>query len=195
MMDRRSFLQAGAALALVGSSVSARAMRGAKVVVIGGGYGGATAAKYIRLFSDRQIDVTLVEPNKEFVSCPMSNLVIGGSRKIADISRPYATLTKNHGITIAQDYATAIDTTARTTLGTPPISLSPLQALGSVTLMLPNRLGVLVLLILLHSALGSRDASTSGSLSGTTTAPSTATIRYRGTRKTVCKTITTITTT
>ncbi len=44
----------------------------------------------------------------------MSNLVIGGSRKIAEISRPYATLTKNHGITIAQDFATSIDTTART---------------------------------------------------------------------------------
>ncbi len=114
MMDRRSFLQAGAALALVGSSVPVHAMRGAKVVVIGGGYGGATAAKYIRMLSDRQIDVTLVEPNKEFISCPLSNLVIGGSRKIAEISRPYATLTKNHGITIAQDYATAIDTTART---------------------------------------------------------------------------------
>ena len=114
MMDRRSFLQAGAALAMVGSSFPARAMRGAKVVVIGGGYGGATAAKYIRMLSDRQIDVTLVEPNKEFISCPLSNLVIGGSRKLVDISRPYATLTKNHGITIAQDYAIAIDTTART---------------------------------------------------------------------------------
>lgn len=113
-MDRRSFLQAGAALALIGSSLPARAMRGAKVVVIGGGYGGATAAKYLRLLSDRQIDVMLVEPNKTFISCPMSNLIIGGSRTIDDISRPYSTLTKNHGIAIAQDYATAIDTRART---------------------------------------------------------------------------------
>ena len=113
-MDRRSFMQAGAALALIGSSLPARAMRGAKVVVIGGGYGGATAAKYIRMLSDGQIDVTLVEPNKEFISCPMSNLVVGGSRKIGEISRPYTTLTKNHGVTIAQDFATAIDTTART---------------------------------------------------------------------------------
>ncbi len=59
-MDRRTFLQAGAALALLGTGVSAHAMRGAKVVVIGGGYGGATAAKYIRLLSDMAIDVTLV---------------------------------------------------------------------------------------------------------------------------------------
>ena len=113
-MDRRSFIQAGAAMALLGGSVSAHAMRGAKVVVIGGGYGGATAAKYIRLLSEYQIDVTLVEPNKEFISCPLSNLVVGGSRKIADISRPYATLSKKHGVTIVHDMAASIDTTART---------------------------------------------------------------------------------
>ena len=86
-MDRRTFLQAGAALALTASGSSAHAMRGAKVVVIGGGYGGATAAKYIRLLSNRKIDVTLVEPDKEFISCPLSNLVVGGSRTLADLSR------------------------------------------------------------------------------------------------------------
>ncbi len=113
-MDRRTFLQAGAALALAGGSVSARATRNAKVVVIGGGYGGATAAKYIRLLSNQQIDVTLVEPDKQFISCPMSNLVVGGSRELGEISRPYATLSRNHGITIAHDYASAIDPVAKT---------------------------------------------------------------------------------
>lgn len=113
-MDRRAFLQASAALGLSLSALPALAMRGAKVVVIGGGYGGATAAKYIRLLSEGKIDVTIVEPNKEFISCPISNLVIGGSRQIADISRPYSTLTKNHGIRIVQDTVTAIDSNART---------------------------------------------------------------------------------
>ena len=113
-MDRRTFLQASAALGLSLSALPALAMRGAKVVVIGGGYGGATAAKYIRLLSEGKIDVTIVEPNKEFISCPISNLVIGGSRQIADISRPYSTLTKNHGIRIVQDTVTAIDSNART---------------------------------------------------------------------------------
>ena len=113
-MDRRTFLQAGAALALTATGVSAHAMRGAKVVVIGGGYGGATAAKYIRLLSDHKIDVTLVEPDKEFISCPLSNLVLGGSRKLADLSHPYTTLTKNHGINVARDYAASIDPVART---------------------------------------------------------------------------------
>ncbi len=112
-MDRRTFLQAGAALALTASGSSAHAMRGAKVVVIGGGYGGATAAKYIRLLSNRKIDVTLVEPDKEFISCPLSNLVVGGSRTLADLSRPYTSLTKNYGITVARDYAVAIDPVAR----------------------------------------------------------------------------------
>ena len=112
-MDRRTFLQAGAALALGATGISAHAARGAKVVVIGGGYGGATAAKYIRLLSNQKIDVTLVEPDKEFISCPLSNLVLGGSRTLADLSHPYTTLTKNHGINVARDYAVSIDPVAR----------------------------------------------------------------------------------
>ncbi len=113
-MDRRHFLQAASALALIGPAAAARAMRGAKVVVIGGGYGGATAAKYIRQLSQQQIDVTLVEPDREFVSCPLSNLVVGGSRKLGDISRPYTSLARNHGVTVIHDYASAIDPVART---------------------------------------------------------------------------------
>lgn len=112
-MDRRDFLKAGAALTLLSGTTSAFAMRGAKVVVIGGGYGGATAAKYIRLLSGYTLDVTLVEPDKEFVSCPLSNLVLGGSRKLTDISRSYATLSRHHGITMVHDLAASIDTRAR----------------------------------------------------------------------------------
>ena len=112
-MNRRDFMQASISLALMGGSVSAFAMRGAKVLVIGGGYGGATAAKYIRWLSGYKLDVTLIEPNKEFISCPLSNLVVGGSRKLSDISRPYATLEKNHGVRIVRDMVTKIDTAAR----------------------------------------------------------------------------------
>ncbi len=112
-MNRRDFMQASISLALMGGSVSAFAMRGAKVLVIGGGYGGATAAKYIRWLSDYKLDVTLIEPNKEFISCPLSNLVVGGSRKLSDISRPYATLEKNYGVRIVRDMVTKIDTAAR----------------------------------------------------------------------------------
>ena len=112
-MDRRQFLKTGTALALMSGSLSAFAMRGAKVVVIGGGYGGATAAKYIRLLSDHKIDVTLVEPDKEFISCPLSNLILGGSHKLADLSRPYSTLTSKHGIRVVHELATGIDPVAR----------------------------------------------------------------------------------
>jgi len=113
-MDRRSFLQASAALTIGVSSLNASAMRGAKVVVIGGGYGGATAAKYIRLLSRQRIEVTLVEPEQSFISCPLSNLVIGGSRTLADLSRPYSSLTRHHGISHARDTAVAVDPVART---------------------------------------------------------------------------------
>ena len=78
---------------------------GGKVVVVGGGYGGATAAKYLRMWSNGGVDVTLVEPNAEFVSCPMSNLVLGGSKPIADLTVSYANLAKRHGVKIVRDTA------------------------------------------------------------------------------------------
>jgi len=76
--------------------------------VIGGGYGGATAAKYLRTWSDGAVDVTLVEANAAFVSCPLSNLVLGGSRRIADITVSYDGLARR-GVKIVHDTATAVD--------------------------------------------------------------------------------------
>lgn len=110
-MNRRHFLQAGSAAAtlamLSGCATMGKAAK-ARVVVIGGGYGGATAAKYIRLF-DPGIEVTLVEPNEAFVSCPISNLVLGGFKSIADVTVPYDALARNHGVKVVRDFATAID--------------------------------------------------------------------------------------
>ena len=83
-----------------------------RVVVVGGGFGGATAAKYIRLWSEGQIEVTLVEPNRQFVSCPMSNLVVGGSKTMKDITLTYAGLDK-HGVKMVYDMATAVDADKR----------------------------------------------------------------------------------
>jgi sulfide dehydrogenase [flavocytochrome c] flavoprotein subunit len=79
-----------------------------RVVVIGAGYGGATAAKYLRLWSDGAIDVTLVDPNEAFISCPMSNLVLGGSRTMADITVSYAGLDK-YGVKRLRDMVTSVD--------------------------------------------------------------------------------------
>jgi NADPH-dependent 2,4-dienoyl-CoA reductase/sulfur reductase-like enzyme len=115
-MQRRQFVQtlgAGSALGTVGL-MSGCATTGSgpsigKVVVIGGGYGGATAAKYLRLFSEGSVDVTLVEPNAAFVSCPISNLVLGGYKTMADITTPYNNLQKRHGIKLVKDMVSAID--------------------------------------------------------------------------------------
>jgi sulfide dehydrogenase [flavocytochrome c] flavoprotein chain len=115
-IQRRNFLQSSAALSLLGLSACATTSMPskAKVVVIGGGYGGATAAKYIRLLSDYKIDVVMVEPQAAFVSCPISNLVVGGSKQIGDLTVPYTGLSKNHGIMVVQDTATAIDAVKKT---------------------------------------------------------------------------------
>ena len=59
-----------------------------RVLVVGGGYGGATAAKYLRLLSRRRVEVVLVEPQPAFVSLPMSNLVLAGFHDMAEITRP-----------------------------------------------------------------------------------------------------------
>ena len=81
----------------------------ARVLVVGGGYGGATAAKYLRLFSEQKIDVVLIEPEAAFVSCPLSNLVLGGSRQLADLTVPYASLTRAHGVAVVRDTVASID--------------------------------------------------------------------------------------
>ncbi|WP_457282633.1 NAD(P)/FAD-dependent oxidoreductase [Polaromonas sp. P5_D5] len=113
---RRSFLQSTAALGLLGlaGGASTAEPSKARVVVIGGGYGGATAAKYVRLLSDNKIDVVLIEPQDAFISCPISNLVLSGGKQIGDITTSYAGLSRNHGITVVKDYASAIDTTKKT---------------------------------------------------------------------------------
>ncbi len=109
-MKRRQLLQAGSAAGALGlAGCASIGGSGAKVVVVGGGYGGATAAKYVRMWSDYGIDVTLVEPNAAFVSCPISNLVIGGSKTLGDITTPYDNLEKRHGVKVVKDYVTSID--------------------------------------------------------------------------------------
>ena len=109
-MQRREFLKAGAgalAAGLAGCTMMPGAAPKARVAVIGGGYGGATAAKHIRLL-DRSIEVVLIEPNEAFVSCPLSNMVLGGFKTMADITTPYTGLAR-HGVRVVRDTATAID--------------------------------------------------------------------------------------
>lgn len=113
---RREFLQAGSALlassAFGISGCASTASNAPRVVVVGGGYGGATAAKYVRKWSDGRIGVTLVERETSFVSCPQSNLVLGGSKNIADLTVSYDGLDK-WGVRRVRDVATEIDVGAR----------------------------------------------------------------------------------
>ena len=118
MENRRSFLKrtalVGGVLALPGLAGCALPSRArGHVVVVGGGFGGATMAKYLRMWSSAGVDVTLIERNPQFISCPMSNLVIGGERTMADITMSYAGLRDKWGVRVMQDSVSAIDTTAR----------------------------------------------------------------------------------
>ncbi|MGY4827120.1 FCSD flavin-binding domain-containing protein [Sphaerotilaceae bacterium SBD11-9] len=114
-MQRREFVLGSAALVgLAGCATPTSVPTSAKVVVIGGGFGGATAARYVRLLSDNRIDVLLIEPQEHFVSCPVSNLVLGGTRTLADITTPYDTLAARSGVRWVRDTATAIDPAKKT---------------------------------------------------------------------------------
>jgi len=109
-LSRRSVLGAGVAATLPLFGCASRGDGAAslgRVVVVGGGYGGATAAHYLRLWGGA-IDVTLVERDAMFDSCPLSNLVIGGHQQMADITRPYGAL-EALGVKRIQAEVAAID--------------------------------------------------------------------------------------
>lgn len=111
-LSRRDFLKltaaSGAALTLPGRARAA----GARVVVIGGGFGGATAAKYLRMWAP-EIDVTLVERNRKFVSCPLSNRVLAGVVGLADLTRSYSTLPVHWGVRVVHEEAMHVDADKR----------------------------------------------------------------------------------
>jgi NADPH-dependent 2,4-dienoyl-CoA reductase/sulfur reductase-like enzyme len=121
--SRRDFLKAGVAGIAIGSfpglafaSSELVKKKGQRVVVVGGGFGGATAAKYIRKWSKNKIEVILVERNTNFISCPMSNTVLGGTRTIDDLTMSYGTLQKKYGVKLIKGEVTAIDPDKKTVM-------------------------------------------------------------------------------
>ncbi|RTZ74468.1 MAG: cytochrome C [Gammaproteobacteria bacterium] len=108
---RRNFLKvtgaAAAATTALGYSTFAIGGASKKVVIVGGGIGGVTAAKYIKMM-DKSIDVTLIEANKDYYTCFMSNEVLGGERSIDSIHFGYSGLAK-HGVKVVHDWVTGID--------------------------------------------------------------------------------------
>jgi sulfite dehydrogenase len=108
-MKRREFLKLAGAASLAGC---AGASYKARVVVVGGGFGGATAAKYLRMW-DPALEVVLVERANMFTSCPISNLVLAGFTSMDDIRQSYDGL-RRHGVRVVNDEVTAIDAARKT---------------------------------------------------------------------------------
>ncbi|WP_420558168.1 FCSD flavin-binding domain-containing protein [Roseovarius sp.] len=114
-LDRRTFLRttAAAATVLAAPNVLAQGSGKPRVVVIGGGAGGATAARYIAKDSDGAIDVTLVEPTRTYFTCFFSNLYLGGFKEIGDIGHTYGTIAAS-GVNVIHDWAVDVDRDAKT---------------------------------------------------------------------------------
>ena len=109
-ISRREFVKwasAGAGVAALAGCAAGGSSSAGRVVVVGGGYGGATAAKYVKMWAP-DIDVTLIESNDYFVSCPISNLVLGGNAQMNQITFSYDGL-RSRGIRVLKDTAIALD--------------------------------------------------------------------------------------
>lgn len=114
VLNRRQFVKNTTLGAAVLSAPMALGQTSANVVVIGGGAGGATAARYIAKDSDGAINVTLIEPSKVYYSCFFSNLYIGGFRELDSIGHSYGKLASDYGINVVHDYAIGVDRDAKT---------------------------------------------------------------------------------
>jgi sulfide dehydrogenase [flavocytochrome c] flavoprotein subunit len=101
---------AGSAFGLFGMSGDSFAAGGSRkhVVVIGGGFGGAATAKYLRKL-DPSLAVTLIEPKLAYITCPFSNWVIGGLKKMSDITHNFTALRTKHGVKVIADRVVSID--------------------------------------------------------------------------------------
>ena len=112
-LSRRTFLGAAVAGSAMLSAPTVMAQGRPKVIVIGGGAGGATAARYIARDSEGTIDVTLIEPSRIYYTCFFSNLYLGGYREFESLGHTYGALAA-HGINVIHDYAVGVDRNAKT---------------------------------------------------------------------------------
>ncbi|MTI43189.1 NADPH-dependent 2,4-dienoyl-CoA reductase/sulfur reductase-like enzyme [Roseibium hamelinense] len=112
-LNRRQFIGTSAAMATVLSAPMVKAQGKPRVVVVGGGAGGATAARYLAKDSKGGIDVTLVEPTRKYYTCFFSNLYLGGFKEIEDIGHTYGGLAAG-GVNVVHDWAVGVDRAAKT---------------------------------------------------------------------------------
>ena len=113
-LNRRLFISASASITATMAAPTVFGATRPKVVVIGGGAGGATAARYIAKDSKGAIDVTLVEPTRSYYTCFFSNLYIGGFRDFDSIGHTYGKLAKDYGINVVHDWAVDVDSNGKT---------------------------------------------------------------------------------
>lgn len=115
-LTRRTVIGSAAALAATTSTPMVMADGHGKphVVIVGGGAGGATAARYIAKDSKGAISVTLIEPTRTYYSCFFSNLYVGGFRDLASIGHSYGRLAAEYGINVIHDWATGVNRGAKT---------------------------------------------------------------------------------
>jgi len=115
-LNRRMFIGTGAAAASVlgAPALFADGHGKPRVIVIGGGAGGATAARYIAKDSKGAVDVTLIEPSRTYFTCFFSNLYLGGFKEIDDLGHNYGTLAAQYGINVIHDWAVDVDRDSKT---------------------------------------------------------------------------------
>ncbi len=114
--DRRTLLAGlGATAMTTAFAGSAKAQTRVRIVIVGGGFGGATAARFIKTFLPAA-SVTLIESKPVYTACPFSNLVISGEREIEDQRFSYERLAAA-GVTVVHDRAIAVDAARRTVTG------------------------------------------------------------------------------
>jgi len=116
IINRRTFVSTAAAAAgtLTAPAVMAAGHGKPRVVVVGGGAGGATAARYIAKDSKGAIDVVLVEPSRKYYTCFFSNLYLGGFKQLSDIGHTYGKLASDYGVNVVHDWAIGVDRDAKT---------------------------------------------------------------------------------
>ena len=114
MINRREFLSSAVGTSLALGAPAAIGKAKPRVVVIGGGPGGATAARYLAKDGKGEIEVTLIEPSRMYYTCFFSNLYLGGFQKFEQLGHSYQMLASQYGINVVHDWATGVDTDKKT---------------------------------------------------------------------------------
>ncbi|MCI4662035.1 MAG: NAD(P)/FAD-dependent oxidoreductase [Neomegalonema sp.] len=113
-LTRRGFVGAAAVGAASLAAPEVMGQGRPKVVVIGGGAGGATAARYLAKDGKGALDITLIEPTRTYYTCFFSNLYLGGFREFSSLGHSYGRLAAEYGINVVHDWATGVDRDAKT---------------------------------------------------------------------------------